>query len=199
MESSSRTEWALLAAAGEGDGEAFRTLVETHQERIARLCGRLLGDREAALDATQEVFLKAYRKAPTLEPRGQLYTWLYRVAVNHCLNRLRRRKIVTFLRLERPVGDELSTFEPPDSAADPEQALASKRCWYATREAIERLPVSQRSVLLLARLEGLSYRRIAEVLNISIGAVESRLFRAMRTLERAQEAELRGVSLSRRS
>ena len=187
MDSSSRSDWDLLTAAGQGDADAFRRIVEQHQERLARLCTRLLGHREAALDATQEVFLKAYRKAGTLEPRGQLYTWLYRVAVNHCLNRLRRRKIVTFLRLEAPEEPGETTFQPADGGADPLQSLEARRAWEATRRAIASLPPNQRTVLVLAKLEGLSYRRIAEVLGITVGAVESRLFRAMRRLEAAQE------------
>ena len=86
-------DWELLARVAAGDGDAYLPLVERHQERLLRLCERLLGEREEARDAVQEVFLKAFRHAASAEPRGQLFTWLYRIAVNHCLNRLRRRRI----------------------------------------------------------------------------------------------------------
>jgi RNA polymerase sigma-70 factor (ECF subfamily) len=179
--------WQALARVAAGDAEAFAPLVESHQLRLLRLCERLLGDAEEARDATQEVFLKAYNKAAEVKPRGQVYTWLYRIAVNHCLNKLRRRKLVRFLRLEEP-GDaeDRAPFDPPDPGADPAAILEARRRWAATQRAIARLPENQRAVLVLIRFEGLSYQQTAEVLGITAGAVESRLVRAMRRLEAAQ-------------
>jgi RNA polymerase sigma-70 factor, ECF subfamily len=185
--------WAALARVAAGDGDAFTHLIEAHQERLLRLCDRLLGDGEDARDAVQDVFLKVYRKAGEARPQGQVYTWLYRIAVNHCLNKLRRRKLVRFLRWESPADPgeaaEGSAFDPPDSAPGPAAALASRRRWQTTRRAIAALPENQRAVLVLARFEGLSYRQIAAVLEISEGAVESRLFRAMRRLATVQEPQ----------
>ena len=187
--------WASLARVAGGDAEAFAPLVESHQERLLHLCERLLGDAEEARDATQEVFLKAYRKAGAVRPQGQVYTWLYRIAVNHCLNKLRRRRLVRFLRWEDPEDRDAPAFEPPDGGADPAAVLEARRRWRTTRRAITRLPENQRSVLVLVRFEGLSYKQVAEVLGITEGAVESRLFRAMRRLETAQEADVSRVSL----
>ena len=185
--------WSALARAARGEANAFAELVERHQERLLRLCERLLGDLEEARDAAQDVFLKAYRKAADVEPRGQVYTWLYRIAVNHCLNKLRRRKLVRFLRWESADEDEGPAFDPPDEGATPEESLASRRRWWATRRAISKLPENQKAVLILVRFEGLAYRQVAEVLGITEGAVESRLFRAMRRLEGAQELAALGV------
>ena len=187
--------WDALAKVAAGDTDAFAPLVESHQERLFRLCERLLGDAEEARDAAQDVFLKAYRKAGDVRPQGQVYTWLYRIAVNHCLNKLRRRKLVRFLRWDAPADGEASpAFDPPDRAADPAATLEARRHWQATREAIARLPENQRAVLVLVRFEGLPYKQVAEVLGITEGAVESRLVRAMRRLEAAQEAEISRVS-----
>lgn len=180
--------WAALARVAAGDADAFAELVEAHQERLLRLCERMLGDSEEARDAVQEVFLKAYRKAADFRPHGQVYTWLYRIATNHCLNKLRRRRLVRFVRWEDPGEQEVAPFDPPDGAADPAAALEARRHWRETRHAIAALPSGQRAVLVLARFEGLSYRQIAEVLGITEGAVESRLFRAMRRVEATQEA-----------
>jgi RNA polymerase sigma-70 factor (ECF subfamily) len=187
--------WEALRRVAAGDAEAFASLVDSHQERLLRLCERLLGDAEEARDAAQEVFLKAYRKAGEARPQGQVYTWLYRIAVNHCLNRLRRRKLVRFLRWESPEEREVPAFDPPDEAAGPAASLEARRRWRATRRALARLPENQRSVVVLVRFEGLSYKQTAEVLGITEGAVESRLVRAMRRLEAAaQEADGPGVS-----
>ncbi len=179
--------WETLARVAAGDTGAFAVLVEAHQERLLRLCERLLGDAEEARDAAQEVFLKAYRKAADFRPQGQVYTWLYRIATNHCLNQLRRRRLVRFVRWEDSGERDAAPLDPPDGGPDPEAVLASRRRWRQVRTAISRLPAGQRAVLVLARFEGLSYREIAEVLGITEGAVESRLFRAMRRVEAAQE------------
>jgi RNA polymerase sigma-70 factor (ECF subfamily) len=175
--------WEVLARVAAGDVDAFAVVVGAHQERLLRLCERMLGDAEEARDAAQEVFLKAYRKAADFRPRGQVYTWLYRIATNLCLNKLRRRRVVRFVRWEEPEERDAAPFDPPDGAADPAAALEARRRWRQTRQVIARLPAGQRAVLVLARFEGLSYRQIAEVLGITEGAVESRLFRAMRRIE----------------
>lgn len=177
--------WDALSKVAAGDTGAFAGLVEAHQERLLRLCERLLGDPEEARDAAQEVFLKAFRKAGEVRPLGQVYTWLYRIAVNHCLNKLRRRRLVRFLRFES--DPEEPAFDPPDAGPGPASALEARRRWRSTRKAIAKLPDNQRAVLILVRFEGLSYRQAAEVLGITEGAVESRLFRAMRRIEAAQE------------
>ncbi|MEM7480851.1 MAG: sigma-70 family RNA polymerase sigma factor [Acidobacteriota bacterium] len=180
-------ERELLARVAAGDEAAFEELISRHQKRLLHLCERLLGDADAARDAVQEVFLRVWTRAGRYRPRGQVYTWLYRIAVNYCLNRLRRRKVVRFLRLAAPGGDDSapgeSSVEPVDGGADPVSALESRERWAQTRRAIDALPAGQRAVLVLARVEGLSYRQVADVLEITVGAVESRLFRAMRTLE----------------
>lgn len=185
-------DWEVLARVAAGDADAFARLVHRHEERLLRLCERLLGGREEARDAAQEVFLKVFRQAGSYRPQGRVYTWLYRIAVNHCLNRLRRHKIVRFLGLAeaggRAEGEAAVELDPPDTAPDPEARLAARRRWRQTRRAIDALPASQRAVLVLAKFEGLSYREIAQVLDITEGAVESRLFRAMRRLEQTLAA-----------
>jgi RNA polymerase sigma-70 factor, ECF subfamily len=181
--------WEVLARVAAGDSDAFALVVEAHQERLLRLCERMLGDAEEARDAAQEVFLKAYRKAADFRPQGQVYTWLYRIATNHCLNKLRRRRLVRFVRWEDSEERDAAPFDPPDGGPDPEAALESRRRWRQARKVIARLPAGQRAVLVLARFEGLSYRQIAEVLGITEGAVESRLFRAMRHIESAAAQE----------
>lgn len=186
--------WEVLARVAAGEVDAFATLVEAHQDRLLRLCERLLGDVEEARDAAQEVFLRAFRKAAEFQPQGQVFTWLYRIATNYCLNKLRRRRLVRFIQLEGSEEREGAPIDPPDGAPDPATALAARQRWGSTRRAIAGLPAGQRAVLILARFEGLSYRQIAEVLGITEGAVESRLFRAMRRIESAQELRSSRVS-----
>ncbi len=191
-------DWGLLARAAGGDEDAFSRLVEHHQDRLVGLCGRWIGDREEGRDAAQEVFLQAFRHAAKVEPRGRFFTWLYRIAINHCMNRLRRRKIVRFFSLEgRGGGREGSeaagagAFDPADRAPDAEAALLARERWERTRALLDRLPLNQRVVVVLAKFEGLSGREIAEILGITEGAVESRLVRAMRRLAPQEEGRRR--------
>ena len=177
----------ILLRVADGDVESFGVLVERHQPRLWRLCERMLGSAEDASEATQEVFLKAYRGCSSFRPTAKVSTWLYRIAVNHCLNRLRRRKLASFLSLaelapkargEPPEAE----WDPADSGPDAERRLVDRRRWAKVKAAIDRLPLNQRSVLVLAKLEGLSYREISQTLGITESAVESRLVRAMRRL-----------------
>ena len=188
----------LLERVAGGDVEAFAPLVERHQARLIRLCERLLGDGEEARDAAQEIFLKVFRRAGSFRPEGQVFTWIYRIAVNHCLNRLRRRRLVRFFSLGGEEGEdgEERLLDPVDPGPDAFAALEARRRWQATRRAIDALPASQRAVLVLAKFEGLPYREIARALGITEGAVESRLVRAMRRLSSAQESPLPRVSRS---
>ncbi len=182
-EEPAESDEALLRKVAAGETAAFSGLVERHQGRLLRVCERLLGNPEDARDAAQEVFFKVFRKASAFEPRGEVFTWLYRIATNHCLNRLRRRKILRFVGLAGDDPEREGELDPVDPGADPERALAARRRWRTTRKVIAGLPANQRTVLILAKFEGLSYRQIAEVLEITEGAVESRLFRAMQRLQ----------------
>jgi len=180
-------DWAALERVAAGDADAFTPLVERHQDRLVALCQRFLGDREEALDAAQEVFLRVFCHAGRARPRGRMFTWIYRIGVNHCLNRLRRRRIVRFLSLSPPAAGETPAIEPASDAPGAEAAAIARERWQRTRRAIDSLGANQRAVLILAKFEGLSQREIAATLGISEGAVESRLVRAMRRLAAAQE------------
>ncbi len=182
-------DWDLVARVAAGDRDAFGELVERHHRRLLRVCERLLGDAEEARDAVQEVFLKVMVKAGGFRPKALVSTWLYRVAVNHCLNVLRRRRLRRWVSLSAAEDDDAMAppLEPAEERADPHRELDARRRWGVVHRAINGLPPSQRAVLVLARFEELSYKEIAETLGITLGAVESRLFRAMRALERAQE------------
>ena len=183
----------VLQRVAAGDAESFGVLLQRHEKRLQQLCLRLLGEKETARDAVQDIFLKVYRSAGSFKPQGKVATWIYRIAVNHCFNRLRRQRILRFfsfgelVREGQDEGDELE-LDPADPRPDAEEALRARERWRTTRRIIDKLPENQRLVLVLAKFEGLSYKEIAQVLEITEGAVESRLVRAMRTLQ-ATEAE----------
>lgn len=175
-----------LRRVADGDLDAFEALVARHERKLLRLCERMLGSAETAREATQEVFFKAWRKSSSFRPRAKVSTWLYRIAVNHCLNQLRRRKVAQFFsfgEMPQAAESDAADFDPPDTAPTAERRLGDRRRWQRICRAIDELPPAQRAVLVLVRFEGLSYLDTAATLGISRNAVESRLFRAMRRLE----------------
>lgn len=178
----------ILLRVADGDVESFGILVQRHQDRLWRLCERMLGDPEEAREATQDVFLKAFQSCSRFDPRAKVFTWLYRIAVNHCLNRLRRRRRARFFS-PAELSDRTPESDREDAShifvepgPDAERLALDRARWSRMARAIDSLPVNQRAVLTLVKLEGLSYRQAAEALSITEGAVESRLVRAMRRL-----------------
>ncbi|HVO09935.1 MAG TPA: sigma-70 family RNA polymerase sigma factor [Vicinamibacteria bacterium] len=167
-------EGALVEACRHGEREAFDRLVVRYQRDIYRLCYRYVNDHEDANDLAQEAFLKAWRAIGRFRGESRFSTWLYRIAVNACLNHR---------ALRRPATEELK-----DSLPDPgrgalsavESADESRR----VREAVARLPERQRATLILKVYQELSHEEVAAVLGSSVGTVKSNLFHALANLRR---------------
>ncbi|MCX7681155.1 MAG: sigma-70 family RNA polymerase sigma factor [Anaerolineae bacterium] len=158
-------EWRLVTQAQRGDQEAFGELIRRNQEQVIGLVYRLCGDMELAEDAAQEAFLRAWQHLPSYRPDAPFKNWLYRIAANIALSALRRERAMT----------DIDDLLPAASDEEPEdETEASERREYV-RRAVLALPAASRAVLVLREYEGLSYREIAEVLNIPIGTVMSRL------------------------
>lgn len=187
--STERTDWDLVQRAGQGDKDAFRELVERYQRRVLAMVTGMLHDREAALDVTQETFIKAYRSIDGFKGDASFYTWIYRIAVNLAIDYQRRewRKPV----VENPrggeedtTGDELVERAPSeDPAADPFQAAKDAALRSRLRAAIDELTPDHKAVILLRELEGLSYEEISRVMQCSKGTVMSRLHYARKKLQ----------------
>ncbi len=159
-----------------GDSAAFDELMRAHEDRVFGICLRMLRDREAALDATQETFLNVFRKADRFAGRSAFSTWLYRVAVNTCYDALRRAK--------RQHTDPLPAHHDP---ADPTTAdlIEAADLRPSIEEALGHLPIEFRAAVTLADLEGLALHTVADLLAVPVGTVKSRLFRGRRILAEA--------------
>lgn len=172
----------LLIASGQGDGEAFRVLVERYYPAVLSFIGRYHGirDAHAAEDLAQEVFLAAWKASASFEPRAKVLTWLLRISANICFNHRRSSRLRTTVSLDGSCAPDRCTQReaPPDAAAiarEQEEAICA---------ALAHLPPHQRSALLLRHYNELSYAEIADVLETSVPAVESLLFRARQTLRK---------------
>ncbi|WP_212541891.1 sigma-70 family RNA polymerase sigma factor [Sphingopyxis indica] len=176
---------ALMARVARGDADAFGALVDRYSARLYRLAWRLLGDAQEAEDAVQDCFARLWQGAPGWQARGGgLATWLHRVTVNRCLDRLRRY---------RTVADEEAVAAVEDISPGPERRLAMHRLQNAIEAALHALPHRHRAALVLCYLEGFSNALAAEMLGLNLKAMESLLFRARRSLR--ERLEQMGVAV----
>ncbi|MDT7548749.1 MAG: polymerase sigma-70 factor, subfamily [Actinomycetota bacterium] len=157
---------ALLAAHVAGDPDAFSALVRRHQDRLWAVALRTLGNREEAADALQDALLSAFRSAATYRGDARVTTWLHRVVVNACLDRVRRQKA----RPTVPMPDDGGPADPRDRLADRETAIEIE-------VALADLPDEQRAALVLVDVHGMPVEDVAAVLGVPVGTVKSRCFR----------------------
>ena len=188
MESSDRD---LVTRARTGDREAFRELVERYQRKIAALALGMLRNREDAMDVVQETFTKAYQNLERFKGDAAFYTWIYRIAVNLCVDHQRRdsKQPLTPLDVDdRHEGPPLALPDGPRPDEPFERARGAEIAG-SVRAAINELTPDHRAVILLREVEGLSYEEISQVLDCPKGTVMSRLHYARRQLQ----GRLRGL------
>lgn len=167
----------LIRQAKAGDLGAFDELMRRYIGSIRRVTGSLLRSDPDADDATQETFIRAFRSLRGFDERFQFYTWLRRIAVNHCFTSLKRRSRLRLVPLPAPDGeDEAADIEDPKSDTD----AAGLR--HDLDVALAKLPADQRAVFVLRVNEEMSYSEIGEALGIPVGTVMSRLNRARQRL-----------------
>jgi RNA polymerase sigma-70 factor (ECF subfamily) len=158
-----------------GDEDAYREFVDTYKDRLHAVVARIAGNGADAEDLAQETFLKAFGAIHRFAGNSALYTWLYRIGVNTARDWLAARKRRPAVSLD---ALEPGSFDPTDPSASPLDDLQKEELVARVRDAMDRLPEPFRSTLLLRETGGHSYEEVAEILGVSIGTVESRLFRA---------------------
>lgn len=163
----------LLVRVLDGDHDAFNQIMRNHEDRVFSVCLRIMGSRELALDAVQETFLTAFRKADQFKGKSALGTWIYRIAVNTCYDQLRKQK----RRAADPIPEHL---DPADHSA--EDAMDSAALRPELQRALAELPEDFRSAVVLADIEGLGLNQVAEIVGVPVGTVKSRVFRGRRLL-----------------
>ena len=169
-----------LEALKNGDRAEFARLVDTYSNQIYHLALKMLNDSQDAEDVLQETFIKALRSISTFEGRSSLSTWLYRIAVNESLMRLRKRRpdVISMEEEREDLEGESEPVEVVDWCCLPEQELVSAEIRRFLDQAAQRLSPALRAVFVLRDIEGLSVRETAESLGISEVAVKTRLLRA---------------------
>jgi RNA polymerase sigma-70 factor (ECF subfamily) len=176
-------EASLVQRCAAGEETACAELVAEHQRMVVQLAVNLLGDREEALDLSQEVFLRVFRTISRFRGQSTLRTWIYRIAINQARNRhrfWRRRHRADQVSLDQHVaahGEFVSAGE-----ARPDRLLAQKELAARLKSALDHLPFDQRTAIVLREIDGLSYDEIAYSLGVAVGTVKSRLTRARHAL-----------------
>ncbi len=174
-------ELDLLRRAQNGDGGAFEEIVRAHEKTVYHLALRQLGSREDAEDAAQEVFLKAFTALGSFRGDSRLSVWLYRITSNVCVDMLRRRRETVSLSVENEDGEPVE-LDLPDERFDPAELAERKDLREQVGKALSMLPDDAREILLLRELGGQRYDEIAQTLDLDIGTVKSRIFRARKKL-----------------
>ena len=172
---------ALVQAFLGGEPDAFEVIVERHRRQVYQLCYRFLGNHEDASDLTQDVFVRAFKGLRNFKGDSALGTWLYRVGVNACLNRV---------ALKRPRMESLEPEMHVDQRhPDAHETFARDERAVVVRRAIAKLPPKQRAALVLRMYQELSHDEIAAVLGSSVGAVKANFFHALGNLKRLLETQ----------
>lgn len=170
----------LIEASLAGETEAFGVLVQRYQDRLYPTLLRLTGSAEDASDLLQDAFLRAFERLDRYQGGSSFYTWIYRIAVNLALSDRRRRRVaaraLSIIRAERPEPDR----DP--SQIDPTLPIERAERENQIQQALNRLSEEHRTIVVLKDLDGLRYEEIAEILQIPIGTVRSRLHRARESL-----------------
>ena len=173
------TDEIIVERALTGDAEAFGELVRRWERRIFALTYGMLGREEDARDATQETFLAAFRNLRGFRGEAKVSSWLHRIAVNQCISRQRRAKVRSESALEEE--HEIS-FATPHSYS-PARVVEGRQETAAVRRAINSLPVELRQVVVMKEFEELTFREIADALDLPLSTVKSRLYTAMKQLQ----------------
>ena len=168
---------------------SFNEIVVAYEKKIFNLIYRIIGDYEDSSDLTQETFVSAYRAFGAFRGDAKIYTWLYKIALNHTRNWLRqhkRRQSVRVESLDQPIDwdENERTRELADYQSNPEAELENKELRAKILAAIESLPSEYREVVILREIEGLSYNEIAGITGLSLDNVKTRLSRARAQLRR---------------
>lgn len=165
------TEHELISGIKAGDEHAFKEFVDKYQELVVNVCNSFLHDRDDALDVSQEVFIKVFHSVNSFKGDSKISTWLYRIAVNKSLNYLRSKKRKNiFSSLDLLLEDKQNN--PADSVADSgenaEEQISRNEDIERMIAVIDQLPKKQKTAINLNKFEGLSYKEISEIMNISV-------------------------------
>ncbi|WP_128895263.1 RNA polymerase sigma factor SigW [Longirhabdus pacifica] len=178
-------ESQLAKKAKGGDRSAFNELVQRYSSKIYNLAYRMLGNVQESEDVVQETFLRVYKNLASYNPTHKFSTWIYRIGTNLCIDRLRKRKPIYSLDMEREDGEGVDGYAVIASdEKTPEMELILSETQLSIREAIQSLPDKYKSVVILKYFQDLSLQEISEILDMPVTTVKTRIHRGREYLRR---------------
>jgi RNA polymerase sigma-70 factor (ECF subfamily) len=181
----------LINRALSGDQQAYCDILKRYRAPLYNLLYRMVRDKMETEDLVQEAFIKAFGSLDTFNDEYAFSTWLYKIAINNCIDHFRKRKLKTF-SLDKPIDSQDGEIrrEFPDATYQPDKALLSKEKDKLIEEAIQSLPEKYRISIVLRHSEDKSYEEISEILKIPLGTVKARIFRAREMLKKQLKNKL---------
>ncbi len=181
----------LIKKAIDGDENAYKNLLDNYRGALFNLLFKMVRNREETEDLVQEAFIKAFKALPTFNEEYAFSTWLYKIAINNCIDHMRKKRLKTY-SINKPVQskDGEVTREFPDHSMSPDKQILGKERANLISTAIGELPENYKVAIILRHTEEKSYEEIAEILNIPLGTVKARIFRAREMLKKKLKGKL---------
>jgi RNA polymerase sigma factor (sigma-70 family) len=181
----------LIRRAKEGNEKAYEQLLQKYRIQVYNLVFRMVRDKQEAEDLTQEAFIKAFNSLASFNEDYAFSTWLYKIATNNCIDFFRKRKLQTY-SLDKPIKYKDSEIqqEIPDPDLNPEKTILANERSRIIRDAIDSLPDKYHEAIVLRHREEKSYEEIAQILDLPLGTVKARIFRAREMLNKALKDRL---------
>lgn len=176
------TDNEVIEAVLAGERDAFGQLVERYQKGLVTYIYHMIHNYEEALELSQDVFIKVFRSLERFDGTYKFSTWLYRIASNHTIDSIRKRKMDTSSIDERENNPDLAPFHITSGTLNPDEAYTNKVLLKRVKEALEELPPSYRELILLRHFNYRSYEAMAKITGLPLGTVKNRIFRARKML-----------------
>lgn len=179
----------LVEKVKNGDIDAFEKIIEAYESKVFGVIYHMINDKNEVEDIAQEVFIKVYKNLHKFQGNSSLYTWIYRITVNLCLDVIKSKKKVIYLDDTIKTEDGEIDRELPSNEKTGEEIYEEKELKDIMRKCISKLPEKQRAMVILRDIKGLSYEEISEITNIKLGTVKSQINRARIKLKELLEAD----------
>jgi len=175
----------LIKKAIEGDESSYSNLLENYRGAIYNLLFKMVRNKEETEDLVQEAFMKAFKALPSFNEEYAFSTWLYKIAINNCIDHMRKKKLKTY-SINKPVqsNDGELDREFPDTSMSPDKSILSEERSNIIESAIDELPANYKTAIIMRHSEEKSYEEISQILNIPLGTVKARIFRAREMLKK---------------
>ncbi|MFQ5604295.1 MAG: RNA polymerase sigma factor [bacterium] len=181
----------LIKKAIEGDEAAYKQLLDNYRGAIFNLLYKMVRNKEETEDLVQEAFMKAFKALPSFNEEYAFSTWLYKIAINNCIDHMRKKKLKTY-SINKPVQSKDGELgrEFPDISMSPDKNILSEEKSSLIENAIAELPENYKMAIILRHSEEKSYEEIAQIMNIPLGTVKARIFRAREMLKKKLKGKM---------